>query len=71
MDKLDDTYTLVAEVGYKPEDVCDDGCVYTRNNTDIPVDCLYCFKTRQSYGLSNCQVGYRDLGLESSRGHFL
>merc|ERR1711970_705283 len=41
---LDDTYTLSEDRGGKPEDVCNDGCVYTRDNPDSPDD-EYCFKS--------------------------
>merc|ERR1712179_674360 len=41
---LDDTYTLSEDRGDKPEDICNDGCVYTRGTPDSPDD-EYCFKS--------------------------
>merc|ERR1711970_287649 len=51
---LDDTYTLSEDRGGKPEDVCNDGCVYTRDNPDSPDD-EYCFKSEVTEGEAQCQ----------------
>merc|ERR1711936_673600 len=51
---LDDTYTLSEDRGDKPEDVCNDGCVYTRGTPDSPDD-EYCFKSEVTEGESQCQ----------------
>merc|ERR1711970_1580916 len=51
---LDDTYTLSEDRGGKPEDVCNDGCVYTRDNPDRPDD-EYCFKSEVTEGEAQCQ----------------
>ena len=61
MTGLDDTYNL--SDGKTPpsedEDVCRDGCVYTRTNPDAgDEDDEYCFKNMQSEGSVQCQVGY-------------
>ena len=42
-------------VGEKPEDVCVDGCIYTRAN-ESHVGEEYCFKNEQSEGFLQCQV---------------
>ena len=55
--ELDDTYTLSEDRGDKPEDVCNDGCVYTRDNPDNPDD-EYCFKSEITEGDAQCQVWY-------------
>jgi len=52
--ELDDTYTLSEDRGDKPEDVCNDGCVYTRDNPDNPDD-EYCFKSEITEGDAQCQ----------------
>jgi len=56
MADLDDTYTLASDKGDidKPEEVCNDGCVYTRANPVNPDD-EYCFKTEMSSGEGQCQ----------------
>merc|ERR1712179_666003 len=51
---LDDTYTLSEDRGDKPEDICNDGCVYTRGTPDSPDD-EYCFKSEVTEGESQCQ----------------
>merc|ERR1711962_93352 len=51
---LDDTYTLSEDRGDKPEDVCNDGCVYTRGTPDSPDD-EYCFKSEVTEGEAQCQ----------------
>ena len=43
---LDGVYTLLVSEGAKREDICIDGCVYTREGLE------YCF-TRNSYGVSD------------------
>ena len=53
---LDGTYTFSVDKGDKPEDVCVDGCVYTRSSSDHP-GAEYCFKNMQSDGSVKCQVG--------------
>ena len=47
--------TLAGDRGGKPEPVCIDGCVYTRDNPGSAGD-EYCFKNEQSNGAVQCQV---------------
>merc|ERR1711872_184061 len=54
MGNLDDIYTLKDDKGVKPEDVCVDGCVYTRNDPLSPSD-EYCFKNGETEGNVECQ----------------
>jgi len=54
MGDLDDVYSLKKEVSGKPEEVCVDGCVYTRANASNPGE-EYCFKNEQSSGSLVCQ----------------
>ena len=70
MGDLDDVYSLKAEVADKPEEICVDGCVYTRwdlHPSDPYLTLLlranasnsgeeYCFKNEQSSGSLECQV---------------
>merc|ERR1712142_673939 len=55
MGELDGAYTLKEEVGEKPEDVCVDGCIYSRLNS-TNVDDEYCFKREDSSGTLECQA---------------
>ena len=55
MGDLDDVYTLKVEVADKPEEICVDGCVYTRSNASNAGE-EYCFKNQQSEGSLVCQV---------------
>jgi len=54
MGDLDDVYSLKAEVADKPEEICVDGCVYTRANASNSGE-EYCFKNEQSSGSLECQ----------------
>merc|ERR1719211_709109 len=51
---LGDVYTLKVEVADKPEEICVDGCVYTRSNASNAGE-EYCFKNQQSEGSLVCQ----------------
>ena len=59
MTGLDDTYTLSdgKTLPSEDEEVCADGCVYTRNNPEDQDD-EYCFKNEQAAGSVQCKVGY-------------
>ena len=50
---FDDKYTLVKEGPEKPEDVCEDGCIYKRDSS--PVD-EYCFRSQENSGSVMCEV---------------
>merc|ERR1719187_1223359 len=58
MPGLDDTYTLSERRNEKPEDVCNDGCIYTRENAP---DDEYCFKSEETNGQAECQDDPADL----------
>ena len=62
MGELDGAYTLKEEVGEKPEDVCVDGCIYSRLNS-TNVDDEYCFKREDSSGTLECQVNFLNIKL--------
>ena len=55
MGDLDDVYTLKVEVADKPEEICVDGCVYTRSNASNAGE-EYCFKNENTNGTLECQV---------------
>jgi len=54
MGDLDDVYSLKEEVADKPEEICVDGCVYTRANASNSGE-EYCFKNEKSSGSFECQ----------------
>merc|ERR1711892_1395240 len=62
---LDDTYTLALNPGAALEDVCIDGCVYTRANPGSAGD-EYCFKNQQSNGAVQCQQSLQSLETQKS-----
>jgi len=63
MPGLDDTYTLSERRNEKPEDVCNDGCIYTRENAP---DDEYCFKSEETNGQAECQDDPADLQTQKS-----
>merc|ERR1711892_1335891 len=62
---LDDTYTLALNPGAELEDVCIDGCGYTRANPGSAGD-EYCFKNQQSNGAVQCQQSLQSLETQKS-----
>merc|ERR1712025_52711 len=58
MPGLDDTYTLSEKRNDKPEDICNDGCIYTRSDNS---DDEYCFKSEETNGQAECQDDPADL----------
>ena len=50
---MNDKYSLITEDAEKPEDVCNDGCIYKRDSS--PED-EYCFKYFESMGSVECEV---------------
>ena len=59
MGALDDVYTLKEDEGSKPEEICVDGCVYTRSNASHAGE-EYCFKNEDIGGVMECQVEFSD-----------
>merc|ERR1719412_1458605 len=57
MGDLDDVYQLKEDLGVeqKPEDICFDGCIYTRVN-DSHTGEEYCFKNENIGGFLECQA---------------
>ena len=53
MDGLDGTYSLTEEMDERPNDVCADGCVYSRDNPENAED-LYCFRQCSLDGVTAC-----------------
>ena len=50
---FDDKYTLLKEGPEKPEDVCEDGCIYKRASSEVDE---YCFKYHDNPGSVICEV---------------
>jgi len=65
MGDLDDVYSLKAEVADKPEEICVDGCVYTRANASNSGE-EYCFKNEQSSGSLECQILHTQIKLNTN-----
>merc|ERR1712025_209201 len=61
MPGLDDTYTLSEKRNDKPEDICNDGCIYTRSSDPEDSDDEYCFKSEETNGQAECQDDPADL----------
>merc|ERR1712165_440047 len=57
MGELDDVYQLKEDLGIeqKPEDICFDGCIYTRANASHAGE-EYCFKNENIGGFLECQA---------------
>merc|ERR1712098_566982 len=61
MPGLDDAYTLSEKRNDKPEDICNDGCIYTRSSDPEDSDDEYCFKSEETNGQAECQDDPADL----------
>merc|ERR1711942_148084 len=61
MPGLDDTYTLSEKRNDKPEDICNDGCIYTRSSDPDDSEDEYCFKSEETSGQAECQDDPADL----------
>jgi len=65
MGDLDDVYKLKEDLGseQKPEDICFDGCIYTRANESHAGE-EYCFKNENIGGFLECQAIQEDATAE-------